>query len=85
MSIRRPKLIIINNKKTICRIVNFAIPADQRVKFKESKKKDEYLHLTKELKKTVEYESDCDTNFIGALVRVTKGFVQGLKDLEITG
>ena len=37
-------------KKT-CRIVDFAIPADPRIKLKESEKKDTYLDLVKELKK----------------------------------
>ena len=43
---RRPDLIIINikkRKKITCRIVNFAIPADHRVKLKECEKRDKYL------------------------------------------
>ena len=51
ISARQPNLIIINRKKRICRIVNFAVPADHRVKFKESEKNDKYLDLTRELKK----------------------------------
>ena len=42
--------------------MDFAVPADHRVKFKESEKKDKYLDLVRELKKTVEYENDSDTN-----------------------
>ena len=38
-------------KKRTCRIVDFAVLADHRVKLKESEKKDKYLDLTKELKK----------------------------------
>ena len=34
-----------------CRIVDFAVPADHRVKLKESEKKDKYLDLARELKK----------------------------------
>ena len=37
--------------KRICRIVDFNIPADQRVKLKEGKNEDKYLDLTRELKK----------------------------------
>ena len=53
ISARRQDLMIINNNnnKRTCRIVNFAVPADYRVKLKESKKKDKYLDLAKELKK----------------------------------
>ena len=37
-------------KKT-SRIVDFAVTADHRVKLKESKKKDKYLDIVRELKK----------------------------------
>ena len=56
---RRPDLIIINKKKRTCRIVDFAILADHRVKLKENEKKDKYLNLARELKK---HESDNYTN-----------------------
>ena len=38
-------------KKRICKIVEFAVPADHRINLKESEKKDKYLHLARELKK----------------------------------
>ena len=37
---RRPDPIIINKKKRTCMIVDFAVPADHRVEFKECEKKD---------------------------------------------
>ena len=40
----------------------FAVSDYHRVKLKESEKKDKYLDLARELKKTVEHESDGDTN-----------------------
>ena len=43
--------------------MDFALPADHRVKLKESEKKDKYLDLACELKKNMmERESDGDTN-----------------------
>ena len=48
---RRPDLIIINKKKRICKIVDFAVPADHRINLKECAKKDKYLDLARELKK----------------------------------
>ena len=49
---RRPGLIIINKKKMrICKIVDFAVTADHRIKLKECEKKDKYLDLARELKK----------------------------------
>ena len=34
-----------------CKIVDFAVPADQRVKLKENEKKDKYFDLARESKK----------------------------------
>ena len=51
ISARRPDLIIINKKKKrkkICKIVDFAVPADHRIKLKECEKRDKYLDLAKE-------------------------------------
>ena len=47
----RPDLIIINKKKRTCKIVDFGVPADHKIKLKEFEKKDKYLELSKELKK----------------------------------
>ena len=44
---RRPDFIIINKEKKTCRIVDFAVPTDDRVKLKESEMKDKYLDLAK--------------------------------------
>ena len=86
ISARRPDLIIINQKKKICKIVDFAVPADHRIKLKEYEKRDKYLALARELKKTMEYEGDnytnCDWCF---LARVTKGLLKGLEDLKVGG
>ena len=51
ISVRRPDLIIINNKKSISKIVDFAVPANLRIKLKECEKMDKYLDLARELKK----------------------------------
>ena len=51
ISARRPDLIIINKKKRTCKIVDFAVPADHRIKLKQCEKKDKYLDLARELKK----------------------------------
>ena len=53
---RRPDLILITKKKKkkkkkICKIVDFAVPADHRINLKESEKKDKYLDFARELKK----------------------------------
>ena len=62
ISARRPDLKIIikkkNKKKKICKIVDFAVPADHRIKLKECEMRDKYL----DLEKTMEHEGDNDTN-----------------------
>ena len=61
---RRPDLVIINKKKGggTCKIVDFTVPADHRIKLKECEKKNKYLDLARELKKTMEREIDNFTN-----------------------
>ena len=49
-------------KKRTCKIVDFAVSVDHRIKLKECEKKDKYLDLVWELKKTVEHEGDNYTN-----------------------
>ena len=44
-------LIIIKKKKRTCKIVDFAIPADHRIKLKENERNDKYFDFARELKK----------------------------------
>ena len=61
----------LEEKKT-CQIVDFAVRVIQ-VKVKENEKKDKYLDLARELKKkTMEHESDGDTNCIWGMVQLPK-------------
>ena len=88
----RPDLIIIKKKKKkkkkkerTCIIVDFAVPADHRIKLKECEKKDKYLDLTRELKKLWNMQVTIIPIVIGAFGTVTKGLLQGLEDLEFGG
>ena len=47
-------------KRELAKIVDFAVPADHRIKLKEYEKdeKDKYLDLARELKKTMELAGD---------------------------
>ena len=86
---RRPDLIIINNnnkkKKKICKIVDFAVPADHRIKLKEYEKRDKYLDLARELKKLWNMKVTIIPIVIGAFGTVTKGLLKVLEDLEVGG
>ena len=86
ISARRPDLIIIINKKErTCRIVDFAVPADHRVKLKGCEKRDKCLDLTREWKILWNIKVTIIPIVISAFGIVIKGLVQGLEDLEITG
>ena len=82
ISPRRPDLIIITKKKKkkkrICKIVDFAVPADHRIKLKECEKMDKYLNLGRELKKLWNMKVTIVPIMIGAFGTITKGLLKGL-------
>ena len=85
ISTRRPDLIIINKKKKICKIVDFSVPADHRIKLKQCEKRGKYLDLARELKKLWNMKVTIILIVIGAFGTVTKGLLKGLEDLEVGG
>ena len=72
-------------KKRICKIVDFAVPANHWINPKESEKKDKFLDLARELKKLWNMKVTIVPIVIGALVPITKGLLKGLEDLEVGG
>ena len=83
---KRPDLILINKKgKGICKIVDFAVPADHRIKPKEFEKKDKYQDLASELKKLWNIKVMIVPIVIGAFGTITKGLLEGQEDLELGG
>ena len=69
---RRPDLMIIHKKERTCKIVDFAVPADHRIKLKECEKRDKYLDLARELKKLWNMQVTIILIVIGAFGTVTK-------------
>ena len=81
---RRPDLIIINRrKKRTCKIVNFTVLADHKVKLKESEKRNKYLDLAWQMKNLWSMKVKFIPIIIGTLGTVTKEVKQGLEDVEI--
>ena len=83
ISTRRPDLIIINNNnnnnnKQNLQNVDFAVPADHRIKLKECNKKDKYLDVARELKKLWNMKVTIVPIVIGAFGTITKGLLKGL-------
>ena len=72
-------------KKRIWKIVDFAVPADHRIKLKESEKKDKYLDLAGELKKLWNMKVTIIPIVIGAFGIVIKGLLKGREDLGVGG
>ena len=72
-------------KKRTCKIVDFAVPADPRIKLKECEKKDRYLDFVRELKKLWNMKLTITPILIGAFGIITKGLLIGLEDLEVGG
>ena len=88
ISTRRSDLIIITpppkkKKKEICKIFDFAVPADHRIKLKECEKRDKYLDLVRELKKLWNMKVTIIPIVICAFGTVTKGLLKGLEDLVV--
>ena len=73
-------------KKRICKFVDFAVSVDHIINLKESEKKDKYLDLARELKKKLwNMKITVVPIVIGALGTITKGYLKGLEDLEVGG
>ena len=62
-----------------------AVPADHRIKLKESEKKDKYLDLARALKKTMKHEGDNYANRYWCFWYGHKTIIKGLEDFEIRG
>ena len=70
-------------KKRTCKIVDVAVPADHRIKLKESEKKDKYLDLAREFKKLWNMKVTIIPIVIGAFGTVTKVLLKRLEDLKV--
>ena len=66
----------------ICKIVDFAVPADHKIKLKECEKRNKYLDLARELKKIWNMKVTIVPIVSGAFGTITKGLLKGLEDLE---
>ena len=64
------------------RIVDFAVPADNRLNLKEIKNRDKYMDIARE-QKSMEHERKRDTNCKWQLGTDKKGLIHGLEDWEI--
>ena len=82
ISAKRPDLIMTNKKKRTWKIIDFAVPANHRIKLKECEKRDKYLDLVRELKKLWNMQGKIIPIVICAFGTVTKWLLKGLEKLE---
>ena len=82
---RRPDLMIIYKKKWTCKTVDFAVPANHRVKLKNVKRRISTSNLLWNWKKMRNMQVTIIPIVIGAFGTVIKGLLKGLEDLEIGG
>ena len=75
-----------NKKKWTCKVVDFVVSADHKIKLKESERKDKYLDLAGELKKKLwNMKAMIIPIVIGAFGTVTKGLLKELEDSGVVG
>ena len=65
-----------------CWTVDFAVPADNRIKLKESEKKDKYLDLARELKNLWNMKVTVTHIVIGSRGTVTKDLYRDKRTLK---
>ena len=87
ISARTPDVIVINNKnnnkKRTCKIVDLAIPSENRKKkLNECENKDKYPDLAQDLIKLWKLMVTIMPIVISAFSTVTKGLLKGLEDIE---
>ena len=70
----RPDLIVINKKKRIRKIVDFAVSAVHRINLKEYEVKDKYLDLARELKMLWNMKVTIGPIVTGAFGTITKDY-----------
>ena len=83
--VRKLDLVIINKEKRTLSIVELTVPADHKVKIKESENRDMYLDLVRELRKWCIMSVTVIPIVAGALGTVTKRLERGEEILEIRG
>ena len=69
----------------ICKIVDFAVPANHRIKLKKCEKNDKYLDFARELKKLWNTQVTIIPIVLGVFRTVNKGLVKGIEDSEVGG
>ena len=78
----RPDLVVVDKKERICKIIDFAVPADSRIEEKD--KIEKYQDLGRELQKKWNVKVKIIPLVVGSLGGIPKQFGNRLKQIGIT-
>ena len=81
---RRLDLVVIDKKKRTCKIIDFAVPGDSRIKEKEKEKIEKYQDLRRELQKIWNVRVKIIPLVVGSLGAIPKQFGNRLKEIGVT-
>ena len=81
---RRSDIVVIDEKKGVCMIVDIAVPADRKVEEKEIEKIEKYQDLKRKIERMCGIRKvEVVPVVIGAIGSVTKGFDRWIEKLDI--
>ena len=81
---RSPDLVVVDKKDRSCKIIDFAVPGDSRIKEKEKDKIEKYQDLGKKLQKIWNAKLKIKPLVVGSLGAMPKQFGNRLKQIGIT-
>ena len=80
----RPDLVAVDKKERSCKIIDFAVPGDNRIEEKEKDKIEKYQDLGRELQKMWNVKVKIILLVVGSLGAIPKQFGNRLKQIGIT-
>ena len=84
IEVRRPDLVVVDNKERSCKIVDFVVPRDSGIGKKEKGKIEKYQDLERELQKIWNIKVKIIPLVVGSLGAIPKQFGNRLKQIGIT-
>ena len=82
---RRPDLVVVDKKRRICKIINFAIPGSSTIEAKEKEKIEKHQDLRRELQQIWNVKVKIIPLVVGSLGNIPKQFGNNrLKETGIT-
>ena len=81
---RRPDLVVVDQKRRTCKIIDFAVPGHSRIEEKEKEKIEKYEDLRRELQEIWNVRVTIIPLVVGFLGAIPKQFGKRLKEIGVT-